>query len=122
MTEVEVELETHEVYRPDLIGYRRADLPERPKGSPLRLRPDWVCEILSPGNPRVDTVRKMRVYHRCRIPSYWIVDPRDETLTIYRWSEPGYLAILIAERGERVRAEPFDAVELSVGTLFGEDP
>jgi hypothetical protein len=26
-----------------------------------------------------------------------------------------------AERAERVRAEPFDAIELQVGVLFGDD-
>ena len=64
----------------------------------------------------------MRVYHRSRIPYYWIVDPRDETLSVYRWSADGFVALLVAERGERVHAEPFDAIELPVGVLFGDDP
>ncbi len=121
LTEVELELEPNEVYRPDVLGYRRERVPERPRGSPVRVRPDWVCEVLSPNNARQDTVKKMRVYHRCEIPHYWIVDPMGETLTVYRWTREGYLAVLLAERGERVRAEPFDAIELSVGVLFGED-
>jgi len=29
---------------------------------------------------------------------------------------------LRAGRGEVVRAEPFDAIEVAVGTLFGDDP
>jgi hypothetical protein len=29
--------------------------------------------------------------------------------------------VLAAQRGERVRAEPFDAVELQVGAFFGDD-
>ena len=33
----------------------------------------------------------------------------------------GYVEVLIAERGETVRAEPFDAIELRVGVLFGDD-
>jgi hypothetical protein len=39
-----------------------------------------------------------------------------------RHTPEGYLTILRAERGEVVRAEPFDAIELAVGTLFGDDP
>ncbi len=39
-----------------------------------------------------------------------------------RWSHDGYVTLLRAERGEVVRAEPFDAIELAVGTLFGDDP
>lgn len=33
----------------------------------------------------------------------------------------GYIEILAAERGELVRAEPFDATPLQVGVLFGDD-
>ncbi|AUX19649.1 hypothetical protein SOCEGT47_001010 [Sorangium cellulosum] len=121
-TEVEVELMPDQVYRPDVVGWRRERSPERPSGSPVRLRPDWVCEVLSPDNARNDTVKKMRVYHRCRLPHYWIVDPREETLTVHRWTPEGYLVALRAERGERVRAEPFDAIALQVGVLFGDEP
>jgi hypothetical protein len=33
----------------------------------------------------------------------------------------GYVEVLIAERHELVRAEPFDAIQLRVAVLFGED-
>ena len=39
-----------------------------------------------------------------------------------RWSDVGYTTVLRAERGEVVRPEPFEAIELVVGTLFGDDP
>ncbi len=39
-----------------------------------------------------------------------------------RWSSAGYITVMRAERGEVVRAEPFDAIEIAVGTLFGDDP
>jgi Uma2 family endonuclease len=122
MTEVEVLLETGEVVRPDVLGWRREHCPERPTGVPVRLRPDWVCEIVSPGNAKDDTVKKLRLYHRVAIPHYWIVDPRDSTLTVMRWSQDGYVTLMRAERVEVVRAEPFEAIELAVGTLFGDDP
>ncbi|WXB14616.1 Uma2 family endonuclease [Pendulispora albinea] len=121
-TEVDVELELHQVYRPDVVGWRRERVPERPTGVPIRIRPDWVCEVLSPNNTRNDTVRKMRGYYRAAIPHYWLVDPMAETLTVYRWNAEAYMLVLTAERGERVRAEPFDAIELDVGLLFGDDP
>lgn len=83
---------------------------------------DWACEVISPSNANVDTVRKLRIYHDARIPHYWLVDPRDATLTVMRWDDAGYTTIIRAERGEVVRPEPFDAIELAVGTLFGDDP
>lgn len=122
MTEVEIELETHEVYLPDVAGWRRENAPQRPSGRPVRIRPDWVCEILSPSTARRDQVSKQRTFHRCGVGHYWIVDPERELLTVQRWSADGYLVVLTAGKGETVRAEPFDAVELVVGELFGDDP
>lgn len=122
MTEVEVLLPTGEVVRPDVVGWRRATCPERPTGTQVTIRPDWVCEVVSDSNANQDTVKKLRLYHREVIPHYWLVEPRDQTLTVMRWSEAGYITVLRAERGEAVRAEPFDAIELHVGTLFGDDP
>ncbi|MCC6556719.1 MAG: Uma2 family endonuclease [Polyangiaceae bacterium] len=120
-TEVEVALEPNEIYRPDVVGWRRERLPELPDATPVAVRPDWICEVLSPSNKRNDTIKKRRVYHRCGVPHFWIVDPMEETLDVYRWHTDGYLQVLAAERGDRVRPEPFDAVELRVGVLFGED-
>jgi hypothetical protein len=37
---------------------------------------------------------------------------------VCRWHRDGYVEVLI---GERVRAEPFDAIELKIGALFGDD-
>jgi Putative restriction endonuclease len=121
-TEVEVELEKHEVYRPDVAGWRRERLPELPEQPVVTVRPAWVCEVSRPSNTRNDLVKKLRVHHRCEAPHYWIVDPTNQILTVHRWSADGCLRVLPAERGERLRAEPFDAVEWPVGILFGDEP
>ena len=121
-TEVEVLLETEEIVRPDILGWRRERCPDRPTGTPIKLRPDWICEIISPKHATDDTVKKLRLYHRVGIPHYWLADPRDATLTVMRWSSDGYITVMSAERGEIVRAEPFEAIEFAVGALFGDDP
>lgn len=89
---------------------------------PVKQRPDWTCEVVSPSNSNNDTVKKLRLYHQVEIPHYWLVDPRDSTLTVMRWSPDGYVTLLRAERTETVRAEPFHAIEIAVGSLFGDDP
>jgi Uma2 family endonuclease len=121
-TETEIRFEDKEVYRPDVAGWRRDRLPELPDEFPMTVRPDWVCEIVSPSNERNDVVRKMRTYQRSGVPHYWIIDPIAETLIVYRWTEGGFLLVQSAQGEERVRAEPFDAVSLSVrGLLEGND-
>ncbi len=122
MTEVEVLLDGTDIVRPDIVGWRRDHCPERPVGMPVRTRPDWLCEVVSESNAKHDTVKKLRLYHRAQIPHYWLVDPRDATLTVMRWTADGYVTLMRAERGEVVRPEPFQQIELAVGTLFGDDP
>jgi Uma2 family endonuclease len=119
-TEVEVEFETHETYLPDIVGWRRDRVPDRPRGRPIRTRPDWVCEILSPSTAGRDQGVKHRTFHRCGVPHYWIVDPEHEILTVHRWHQDGYLVVLSAGTSDTIRAEPFDAIELHIGLLFGE--
>ncbi len=121
VTEVEVELGPRDVPRPDIAGWRRERMPEKPTEFPVRLRPDWVCEVVSPKHASNDTVKKVRAYHRAEIPHYWLLDLRDSTLTVLRWSTEGYVVALKAERHERVRAEPFEVIEVSVASLFGDD-
>jgi Uma2 family endonuclease len=121
-TEVEVQLSSGDLVRPDVLAWRREHCPSRPTGTPVKTRPDWICEIVSASNSSHDTLKKLRLYHRVEVPCYWLVDPRDATLTVMRWHPDGYVTLARCERGARVRAEPFDAVELTVGTLFGDDP
>jgi Uma2 family endonuclease len=122
LTEVEVELETHEVYLPDLTGWRRDRVPECPRGRPVRIRPDWVCEVLSPSTAARDQVIKQATFFRSGVPYYWIVDPEREVLIVQRREAAGYLVLVTAGRSDSVRAEPFAAIELAVGLLFGDDP
>ena len=120
-TEIEVEYETHEVYVHDIVGWRRDRVPERPTGRPVRIRPDWACELLSPSNAKRDMIDKFKVLHANGVPHYWIADPLEQTLIVHRWEPRGYLVILTASAGDVVRAEPFEAVELRISTLFGTE-
>lgn len=120
-TEVDIVLDGRG-YRPDIVGWRRERLPDPPKERPVTVRPDWICEIVSESNRATDTVTKLRRYHQAGVPHYWIVDQVDRTLTVHRHLHEGYLVALRAASGERVRAEPFDAVEVQIGILLGEDP
>jgi Uma2 family endonuclease len=120
VTEVDVYFDLKNTLRPDLTGWRRERVPKFPNKTPVRIRPDWVCEILST-NRATDLVRKKRVYHRHEVPHYWIVDPVHEMLQVYRWSPDGYVEVLVAGRGEIANAEPFELVPFPMEILFGED-
>ena len=120
-TEVEIQFDPLNVFRPDVAGWRRERLPRLSDAHPLPERPDWVCEILSPSNKQNDLFRKLRVYQNCQVGHYWILDPESEALAAYRWTTDGYLLVLTAEGSEQVRVEPFDTVELSPHQLIAGD-
>ncbi len=122
MVEVEVLYpQAGDVYRHDVLGFRRDRHAKRPEGIPVSARPDWVCEILSPSTARYDLVKKQRTLHAHGVPHYWIVDPEHETLTVMRLADEHYMRVLDAGRGDTAVAEPFGEVELSIDELFGQD-
>jgi Uma2 family endonuclease len=121
MSELHVQYRDDEVFCHDLCGFRRELHPEFKKEWPCTARPDWVCELLSPGHHKRDRVDKSAVLFRSKVPHYWIVDPEEKLLEIYRWTPDGYTLARTAGPGETVRAEPFDAVELRTSVLFGDE-
>ena len=120
-TEIHVEYPRGEIYCHDVAGWRRDRLAERPTEWPVRTRPDWVCEIVSPGHEKQDLVVKPRVLHAAEVAHYWVLDPEERILLVHRWSPDGYTVVQRAAAGETVRAEPFEAIEISVGALSGDD-
>jgi Uma2 family endonuclease len=121
-TEVHVEYASHELFCHDVAGWRRDRAPARPAGWPVRIRPDWVCEIVSPRHEKRDFVDKFQCLHRAEVPHYWILHPEEQMLLVHRWAAEGYVTILTAGAGDTVRAEPFGAIEIRVGELLGDDP
>lgn len=45
--------------------------------------PDWIIEILSPGNPSHDTKSKFDLYEESGVGEYWIVFPGEQTVSVF---------------------------------------
>jgi Uma2 family endonuclease len=115
----EPELHLHgDVLVPDLAGWRRARMPQIPEASAFELAPDWVCEVLSPANAAHDRVRKLPVYARERVKHAWLVDPASRTLEVFTLEGERWVLVGTWDGDARVRAEPFDAIELELGALW----
>ncbi|MEN9798495.1 MAG: hypothetical protein RL653_2191 [Pseudomonadota bacterium] len=119
LPDVDLELGPVDLVRPDLAGWRREKLPQLPRGRPMRVVPDWVCEIISPSNVRRDEVEKVRLYHRAGVIHYWLLDPEALTLRVLKYEPDGYKLQLIAVGEEIIRAEPFAELEFSLTGLLG---
>jgi Uma2 family endonuclease len=116
----EPELHLHgDVLVPDLAGWRRERVPEMPRTPAFELAPDWVCEVLSPATEAVDRTDKMVIYAREQVRHVWLVDPMIATLEVFRLLNGKTYEAVAAWRGEvKVRAEPFDAIELELAAIW----
>ncbi len=109
-----------DVLVPDIGGWRRERMPEPPRGVGIQVAPDWVCEILSPSTEKLDRREKLPVYAREGVRHVWLIDPVLRTLEVYRLDGGGYTRLTTYAGSPRVRAEPFEAIELDLSSLWGE--
>jgi Uma2 family endonuclease len=109
-----IELPSTPEISPDVAGWRRERMPEMPVDEPIRLVPDWVCEILSPTTRRHDMLRKQPYYARVGVAFLWLVDIDARVLTAHRLESSGWHIIGTYSDETEVRIAPFDAVPLNV--------
>jgi Uma2 family endonuclease len=103
-----------EVVVPELAGWRQERMPVYPSTPYAELVPDWVSEIASPSTVHIDRVRKMNLYAREGLRHLWLVDPLARVLEVYRREEGRWVVALTSGGEDKVRAEPFEEVELDL--------
>jgi Uma2 family endonuclease len=106
---------------PDLAGWRRERMPlVKSDQSYFELAPDWLCEVLSEKTRKLDRSRKVPCYAATGVKHVWLVDPIARTLEVLRLEGDKYLIVSTHADDARVRAEPFDAIELDLAILWAD--
>jgi Uma2 family endonuclease len=118
LIEPDVMLDRHQIVVPDVVGWKRARLPDLAAERPITVVPDWICEIVSPSDPGRDRVRKADLYLRSGLPYYWIIDPADRTLEAFEASGGRWVRLGAWTDGDTPRIAPFEAIEFDVAGLF----
>jgi Uma2 family endonuclease len=104
---------------PDLAGWRRTRMPEMPIDlAYFVLAPDWVAEVASPSTAALDRGPKLAAYARERVPHVWIIDPVAQVLEVLELDGATYRIIKVSSGEQKVRAIPFDAIELDLAVLW----
>jgi Uma2 family endonuclease len=107
-----------DVLVPDLAGWRTEHIAAQPYEAYPTLAPDWACEVLSPSTEVIDRTKKLKIYAREYVRHAWLIDPLLRTLEVLRPAGHGWTLLAKHEGGERVRAEPFQAVELELTRVW----
>lgn len=104
---------------PDVAGWRHETMAHPPdEGEPIRVVPDWACEVLSPSNARYDKRIKVPFYARVGLPWLWLVDTRDETIEVLELSDGAWRLHGVFSREPDARIPPFAAIELPLHRLW----
>jgi Uma2 family endonuclease len=110
-----------DVLVPDLAGWRRERMPVITTEEPFfTLAPDWVCEVVSPSTTVKDRAKKLPIYARESVRHVWLVDPLQRTLDVLRLQDGNWVIVAVHEGNARVRAEPFEAIELELDILWAD--
>ena len=107
-----------DVVVPDVAGWRRERMPTVPNVAHFALAPDWLCEVLSPSTKAIDRGKKLPIYAQQGVGHLWLLDPLQQTLEVLRLESQGWSLVATHEADARVRAEPFDAIELALRALW----
>jgi Uma2 family endonuclease len=81
---------------------------------------DLVMEVVSPDDPRRETVTKRREYAQAGIPEYWIVDPAGASITVLTLSGQEYALHGEFVAGETATSVLLDRFTVDVATVFSE--
>jgi Uma2 family endonuclease len=107
-----------DVLVPDLAAWRRVRLPSVPPDAYLTLAPDWVCEVLSASTEALDRGKKLQIYAREGVGHAWLLDPLAHTLEVMSLESGAWKQLGKYDGEARVRAAPFDAIELELAALW----
>jgi Uma2 family endonuclease len=103
------------VVQPDLtVVCDEAKLTEQGVTGP----PDLVVEIVSPDTGFHDRGRKFDLYERYGVAEYWIVEPNEKLIEVYRLENSRFLRAGVSGPEESLKSVAVPAIEIDLSALF----
>ncbi|WP_243174924.1 Uma2 family endonuclease [Desulfofundulus sp. TPOSR] len=87
--------------------------PQRINGAP-----DLVVEILSPATAYYDLRKKFKVYERCGVKEYWIVDPEEKSVQVFVPREGRFVLDQEAERTGEISSRVLPGFTVRLESIF----
>ncbi|MCB1180254.1 MAG: Uma2 family endonuclease [Leptospiraceae bacterium] len=106
-----------DVYQPDIffISDQNKNIIEETKINGI---PDFIVEVLSPSNAYYDLIVKKKVYEKCGVKEYWIIDPIQNTLDLFVLQNQKFQHKIQIENKGKIPSEIFPDLELELESLF----
>jgi Uma2 family endonuclease len=82
--------------------------------------PDLIVEILSPSTSKRDMKDKKRLYEKTGVKEYWIVDPYNNIIHIYKLENNKYGMSEIYTEEDKINVGIFPDLEINLSFVFKE--
>ena len=79
---------------------------------------DLALEVVSDEKPERDLIEKRVDYAEGRVPEYWIVNPRTETISVLRLARDAYEELGIYRRGQAAESALLAGFSVAVAAVF----
>jgi Uma2 family endonuclease len=80
--------------------------------------PDLVVEILSPSTSQRDRGLKLKAYARHGVTEYWIVDPEQRAIEVYRLGRERYRLPQVSREGDSLISSMLPGFSLPLASVF----
>jgi len=81
--------------------------------------PDIIIEILSPSTASKDIIKKRRIYEKNKVKQYWIADPQEKEIFIYKLKDNGkYEEPEIYTKSDKIKIQDFEDMEIDLSLVF----
>jgi Uma2 family endonuclease len=106
---------------PDLAGWRRDTMNAIANQPYFTIRPDWICEVLSPSTERFDRGAKIALYAAAGVRHAWLVNPLQHTLEVLQLSPDTptqWFSLAVHRDDAHVHSPPFELFDLDLSVLW----
>jgi Uma2 family endonuclease len=80
--------------------------------------PDMVIEVVSPSTASQDYVKKLNLYEKYAIKEYWIVNPNNNNIFIYKLDEnKQYSQVKVYDIKEKIKVGIFDDLVVDLANI-----
>ena len=121
LTEAWTFYEKHNSFVHDVAGFQKEKFKDKAGKGPIKVKPEWVCEVISPSNWYKDTQDVRVVLESHGVPFYWIVDPLKKEILVLKQEKRGehYQVIRsISEHQGEIEIPPFEGISINVREIF----
>lgn len=116
LSPMDVHLPSGDIVEPDLVFVRRENLSIIQDW--VRGVPDLLVEVLSPAHPERDLIVKRRLYAQNGVSEYWIIDPKDRSVQIFKLTGERFEPAGYRREGQSLLTDLLPGFELAVEKLF----